>query len=77
MQQKIRESDRVFSILLNDSRQDPERILKSFESEIEDVAKDYLNLNGKVKLRYKITGQGLVFFAEIPASSVRSLFYIQ
>lgn len=74
MQQKIQE-DRIFSLLSNDSMQNPERILKSFEKDIEEISKDYLNLSGKVKIRYKQTDNGLLFFVEIPATSVRSLFY--
>lgn len=69
------EENRVFSMIKRDSMNDPEKIVPSFKSEIKQVAEDYLVLNGDVKLRYRLTQDGYVFMAEIPASSIRTLFY--
>lgn len=74
MKSKIENNDRMFSLLANDSFKNPEKIRPILEAEISDVAKEYLNLNGKVKLRYKISENGLVFNAEIPAESVKAIF---
>ena len=74
MRQKI-EENRVFSIIKKDTLNDPEKILPSFKSEIGQSAEDFVVLGGEVKLRYKLTPDGYLFMAEIPASSIKNLFY--
>ena len=44
-------------------------------SEIRQIAEDFVVLGGEVKLRYKLTPDGYLFMAEIPASSIKNLFY--
>lgn len=66
----------MFSVLANDSYKNPERIRPVLEAEITEIAKEYLNLSGDVKLRYKLTNSGLVFIAEIPTESVKNIFMI-
>lgn len=74
MKYKIESNDRMFSVLANDSYKSPERIRPVLEAEITEIAKEYLNLSGDVKLRYKLTDSGLVFIAEIPTESVKNIF---
>ena len=69
------EENRCFSIIKRDSFNDPEKIIPSLKSEIKQIAEDYLVLSGEVKLRYRLTSDGYVFMAEIPASSIKNLFY--
>jgi len=69
------ESERMFSLLAKDSYKNPEKILPIFQAEITKLSEEFLNLNGQVKVRYKITESGLLFFVEIPATSIRSIFY--
>lgn len=74
MKERI-EENRVFSIIKRDAKNDPEKIVPSLRSEIKQIAEDYLVLCGDVKLRYRLTDEGYVFLAEIPASSIKTLFY--
>lgn len=74
MRERI-EENRVFSIIKRDTKNDPEKIVPSLRSEIKQIAEDYLVLSGDVKLRYRLTDDGYVFMAEIPASSIKTLFY--
>ena len=68
------ENDRVYSVIANDSCQNPEKVKEYLEAEIEYVSSAYLNICGKVKLRYRLTEDGIIFFAEIHASSVKPMF---
>ena len=74
MNQKIDGNQRIFSVLTNDQYQNPEKILPYLRAEIREVAKEYLNLNGDIIVRYKITENSLVFMVEVPASSVKGMF---
>ena len=74
MNQKI-EGNRIFSVLSGD-KQNPEKILNYLRAEITEVAKQYVNLCGKVEVRYRLTQDGLNFMIEIPVSSVRGMFYL-
>ena len=74
MKYRIESNDRMFDVLANDSYKNPEKIRPVLEAEIREIAKEYLNLSGEVKLRYKFTDSGLVFVAEIPTESVKNIF---
>lgn len=76
MNYKIDGNERIFSVLRNDQYQNPEKILPYLKSEIKAVVSDYLNLNGDVVVRYKVTEEGLLFMVEIPASSLKGVFIV-
>lgn len=76
MSNKICENGRIFSVLRNDQYQNPEKMLPYLKSEIKAVVGDYLNLNGEVVVRYKLTQEGLLFMVEIPASSLKGVFSV-
>jgi len=67
-------SDRITTILKNDLLGTPERILPSLKSEIKSACKNYLNLSGDIVLRYRYSDEGIIFFTEIPANSVKNMF---
>lgn len=64
----------MFSVLANDSYKNPEKIINLLSEEFKIVAEQYLNLDGDIKVRYKISDNGLLFFVEMPAKSVRNIF---
>lgn len=64
----------MFSVLANDSYKNPEKIINLLSAEFKIVAEQYLNLDGDIKVRYKISDNGLLFFVEMPAKSVRNIF---
>ncbi len=74
MKYRIGESRRMFSVLANDSYKNPEKIINLLSAEFKIVAEQYLNLDGDIKVRYKISDNGLLFFVEMPAKSVRNIF---
>ena len=74
MKYRIGESRRMFSVLANDSYKNPEKIINLLSEEFKIVAEQYLNLDGDIKVRYKISDNGLLFFVEMPAKSVRNIF---
>ena len=62
-------------MLVNDSYSNPEKILNILKAEITQIAKDYLNLLGEIKIRYKSTSEGLIFMIEMPASGIKPMFF--
>lgn len=74
MKYRIGESKRMFSVLANDSYKNPEKIINLLSAEFKIVAEQYLTLDGDIKVRYKISDNGLLFFVEMPAKSVRNIF---
>lgn len=74
MKYRIGESRRMFSVLANDSYKNPEKIINLLSAEFKIVAEQYLTLDGDIKVRYKISDNGLLFFVEMPAKSVRNIF---
>ena len=75
MRYNIANNDRCFSLLANDSYVNPEKITPILKAELTQVAREYLNIAGDVKVRYKMGNEGLVFMIEIPTNGVKPIFY--
>ena len=70
----VYEVDRVCNVLRSDMVGNPERVLPSLKNEIKLACKDYVNINGDVMLRYRFSDDGIIFFTEIHAKSIKNMF---
>jgi len=68
--------DRLFSMISEDNRTSPERTRIVLTSEIQRVVKDYLELTGEVKVRFKMVDEEIVFMIEMHASRIKPFGYL-
>lgn len=68
--------DRLFSMISEDNRPSPERTRIVLTSEIQRVVKDYLELTGEVKVRFKMVDEEIVFMIEMRAGRIKPFGYL-
>ena len=70
------EDDRLLSMLSVDNVNSPERTRIVLSSEIQRVVRDYLELTEKIKVRYKLIDEEIIFMIEMHASKVKPIGYL-
>ena len=69
-------SNRLSCILEGDKMFDPQRICQILEKELEPIISNFLDLEGKVKVRYKKENLQNIFFIEFAAQRIKPIGYI-
>lgn len=69
-------SNRLSCILEGDKMFAPQRVCQILEKELEPIIVNFLELEGRVKVRYKKENAHNIFFVEFAAQRIKPIGYI-